>query len=151
MKSLYTILISVITSILIGTLFMDVSSTEEQEVISTNQEIVAFQIGAYKTLENATKISDLYDGIVIKEEEHFTVYVAILSNQINIDRMINHLNELNVYYFLKKIETPYLYKDELYKYEELMKKTTSDVAYLKLIQQSLKKYKEYYENQGSTS
>lgn len=146
MKSLYTILISVITSILIGTLFMDVSSTEEQEVISTNQEIVAFQIGAYKTLENATKISDLYDGIVIKEEEHFTVYVAILSNQINIDRMINHLNELNVYYFLKKIETPYLYKDELYKYEELMKKTTSDVAYLKLIQQSLKKYKEYYEN-----
>ena len=146
MKNLFTILLSIIFSILIGTCFMQTTSeTDEIKVSSTYGSVIAFQIGAYESLDNATDISKVYDGTVVKQDNVYLVYVAVLSNTKNIERMMNILDENNIYYYTKVIDIDTKLNEELRKYEELMLKTTSDVAFKKLVYQYIKLYGETHE------
>lgn len=146
MKNLFTILLSIIFSILIGTFFMQTTSeTDEIKVSSTYGSVIAFQIGAYESLDNATDISKVYDGTVVKQDNVYLVYVAVLSNTKNIERMMNILDENNIYYYTKVIDIDTKLNEELRKYEELMLKTTSDVAFKKLVYQYIKLYGETHE------
>lgn len=144
MKNLVTIFIGVMTSVLIGATFMDVSG-EVEEVNDTYGNLIAFQLGAYKDEESAKFIAEENDAIVVQEENYYVVYNAILSNSSNIDRMMNILDNSQVFYYAKVISASDLYIGELYKYEELMKNCTSDIAFLKLVNQILKKYEVTYE------
>lgn len=121
------------------------SETDEIKVSSTYGSVIAFQIGAYESLDNATDISKVYDGTVVKQDNVYLVYVAVLSNTKNIERMMNMLDENNIYYYTKVIDIDTKLNEELRKYEELMLKTTSDVAFKKLVYQYIKLYGETHE------
>lgn len=121
------------------------NETDEIKVSSTYGSVIAFQIGAYESLENATDISKVYDGIVVKQDKVYLVYAAILSNTKNIERMMKLLDENNIYYYTKVIDIDTKLNEELRKYEELMLKTTSEVAFKKLVHQYIKLYGELYE------
>lgn len=121
------------------------NETDEIKVSSTYGSVIAFQIGAYESLENATDISKVYDGIVVKQDKVYLVYAAILSNTKNIERMMKLLDENNIYYYTKVIDIDTKLNEELRKYEELMLKTTSEVAFKKLVHQYIKLYGESYE------
>lgn len=121
------------------------SETDEIKVSSTYGSVIAFQIGAYESLDNATDISKVYDGTVVKQDNVYLVYVAVLSNTKNIERMMNILDENNIYYYTKVIDIDTKLNEELRKYEELMLKTTSDVAFKKLVYQYIKLYGETHE------
>lgn len=123
---------------------MDVSG-EVEEVSDTYGNLIAFQLGAYKDEESAKRIAEEHDAIVVQEENYYVVYNAILSNSSNIDRMMDILDNDQVFYYAKVISASDLYIGELYKYEELMKNCTSDIAFLKLVNQILKKYEVTYE------
>lgn len=139
MKNVLAVSVGVIISILIGSLFMKVSSKPEQvKFVNANNETKAFQIAAFNTLETALKEAENKKGIVIKDNDYYCVYIAILKDQENINKMISYLNDINTYYYIKNIEINNDLSDELIKYEELMKNTTSNVAFLKLNEQILK-------------
>lgn len=147
MKNLLAVSIGVIVSILIGSLFMKVSSKPEAaEFVSGSNEIKAFQVAAFNTEDAALKEASNKNGIVIKDNNYYCVYVAILKEQENINKMVSYLNDTNTYYYIKNIELDEYISTELIKYEELMKKTTSNVAFLRLNEQILKFVGENNEN-----
>ena len=58
MKNIITIFISVITSVLIGMTFMDVTEEPTQTTASITNSLIALQIGAYKEEASAKEIAE---------------------------------------------------------------------------------------------
>ena len=147
MKSIITIFFGVVTSVLIGVLFIDETSSKTITPVSGKYgTLVAFQLGAYENYDQAEKEANLKDGIVIKDENFYLVYSSLLSNTLNIERMMEYLDDKNIYYYVKTIDANEEFTNELFKYEEMMKSCTSDIAFLKLNNKILDLYEEYYEN-----
>lgn len=144
MKNIFASVLAIIIVILIGSLFMKTTSSDE-EISSVNHElnvIKAFQIGAYKTKESAVEIANKNNGAISFDGEYYYVYIAILEDLENIEKMMRYLSKNNTYYYLKNITVPENFKSNLIKYEELMKSTTTEIAFLELNKQLLRQYKE---------
>lgn len=141
MKQVLTVTLAIFVSIMIGSLFMRVSTDETDiPVMNETKNIKAFQVGVYTTEENALKEAELKKGIVVHENEYFYVYVAILGEQINIEKMTNYLNQNSIYYYVKDITVSEEFKQELFAIENMMFTTTSEVAFLQLNTKILESY-----------
>lgn len=134
-------------SVMIGILFIDESSSKTiTPVTGSYSSLVAFQLGAYNDYDSALKEAEKQSSIVVKDDEHYLVYSSLLSNTANIERMMNYLDDKNVYYYVKTIDANEEFTNELFKYEEMMKSSTSDIAFLRLNSKILELYGEEYEN-----
>lgn len=144
MKNLIAAVFAVILAIGIGCLFMKTSATDEEikTVMNSSGQLKAFQIGAYSSVDAANESALAVNGTVEYDGTYYYVYASILSDSQNIEHMINYLNENNIYYYVKNITASEAFKNELYKYEELMKSTVSDVAFLELNEKILDLYEE---------
>lgn len=141
MKQILTVSLAIFASIMIGSLFMRVSTDEEDiPVINEAKNIKAFQVGVYTSKESALKEAELKKGIVVHENEYYYVYVAILGEQINIEKMTNYLNQNSIYYYVKDITVSEDFKQELLAIENMMFTTTSEVAFLQLNTKILESY-----------
>ena len=143
MKNIIAVISAIFVSLLLGYAFMGVSKEPQENVtpvMSESNTIKAFQVGAFTSKETAEKEALSKSGKVITDGQYYYVYVAILSDQENIDKMINYLDEKNYYYYLKNINLSSEFKIELSKYEELMKQTTSHIAFLELNKRVLEMY-----------
>ena len=141
MKQILTVSLAIFVSIIIGSLFMRISTDETDiPVMNETKNIKAFQVGVYTSEENATKEAELKKGLVVQENEYYYVYVAILGEQINIDKMTNYLNQNSIYYYIKDITVSEEFKQELFAIESMMFTTTSEVAFLQLNTKILESY-----------
>lgn len=114
----------------------------ETPVISTNTSLKAFQLGAFKEESSATELALKYDAKVINENGYFYVYYSVLKDEANINKMINCLDHKKIYYYIKEVGASENYKNELTKYEELMKNTTSEIAFSELNKKLISIYSE---------
>lgn len=114
----------------------------EAPVISTNTSLKAFQLGAFKEESSATELALKYDAKVINENGYFYVYYSVLKDEANINKMINCLDHKKIYYYIKEVGASENYKNELTKYEELMKNTTSEIAFSELNKKLISIYSE---------
>ena len=148
MKNILAVTFGVIVAVFIGSLFMRVSSDTEEASTLVNYEnnLKAFQVAAYNSLNAAEEEAKSKNGVVIKDDDYYCVYIAILRDSSNINRMIKYLNDNQTYYYVKNIDLSDEIQDNLIKYEELMKNTNSDVAFLKLNNQILKMVGDNSEN-----
>ena len=148
MKNILAITFGVIVAVFIGSLFMRVSGDTEESTTLVNYEnnVKAFQVAAYTSLNAANDEAKSKNGVVIKDNDYYCVYIAILRDSSNINRMIKYLNDNQTYYYVKNIDLSSEIQDNLIKYEELMKNTNSDVAFIKLNNQILKMVGDYSEN-----
>ena len=72
-----------------------------------NEEYVfvkAFQIGAFTNYENAIRVAERNNGIVVNDKDIFRVYVSILKDDKAIEKMKNYYDEIGLNYYLKEIE-----------------------------------------------
>lgn len=137
----------VLFSIFLGTLFMQVSDNPVEVPVVTESNVAKiFEIGTYKSLEEAEKEASIKKGIVIQEEDYYKVYVSILKRTSNIERMISYLNENNIYFDLKDITIDEVFLTILEKYENLMDNSTSTIAFIQLNKKILERYKSLYES-----
>ena len=143
---------------------MDVSKDGETiPVMSDSSSIKLFQTGSFVPqkaikgsavsdfladfpLEEAEKEASLKKGITLKAENNYHVYIGILKNPINIERMISYLDEKNIYYYIKDINLDPVFLEVLNKYEDLMLSSNSSVAFFQLNKKILERYKILYES-----
>ncbi|MCH5166425.1 MAG: hypothetical protein J1F35_00900 [Erysipelotrichales bacterium] len=147
MKQNIYIICLVVFSIFIVALFMEV--TEDKEIIPVmidSNSAKLFKTGTYNTKDEAEKEASLKKGIVMEENDTYNVYISILKNASNIERMINYLDENNIYYNLIDIQLDSEFVETLNKYEELMNNSTSTVAFLQLNKKILERYAFIYES-----
>lgn len=148
MKNILAVTFGVIISVIIGSLFMKVSNnpSDSSTLVNYENNIKAFQVAAYTSIQAADEEAKNKNGIVIKDDDYYCVYIAILRDSSNVNRMIKYLNDTQTYYYVKNIDLSSDIQDNLTKYEELMKNTNSDVAFIKLNNQILKMVGEFNED-----
>ena len=103
----------------------------------------AFQIGVYTNLDTANIYSEkIKDSIIVKDNELYRVYAAILKNQDNIDSMSKYLNNHNIEYYLKDIEiSDKRLISEINEYENIMD-SNNEVVFLEINKMIMETYKE---------
>jgi len=120
-------------------LFNKVVIAKVEDEITVN----AFQIGAFTNYDNALKVADRNNGIVVNDHDIYRVYVAILNDTEAIDKLKNYYEEIGLNYYLKKISVDSNYIESIKNAQELLKKSSTD-TYVVLNSEMLQKYKEMF-------
>ena len=103
----------------------------------------AFQVGVYTNLDAANTYSSKYNNsVIIKDNELYRVYVAILKDQNNIENMAKYLNNLGIDYYLRDINvSDKEIKNTMQNYEALMN-NESEIVFLEINKMIMETYKE---------
>lgn len=146
MKNIIAIILGCGASILVALFFMP--HTEEASSIPVMSEITtkALQVGVFLNEEKALTEANRLEARVIKEKGYYYLYYSVLSEDENIQKIMEHLDKNGVKYFLKIVSTSQEFKDNLIQYEEMMKHTTSNIAFLELNKRIMDMYEAAYEN-----
>ena len=112
----------------------------EDDVLS-NDEATAFQVGVFTNYENAIRVAERNNGIVVSDSDLFRVYVAILYDDEAISKMMNYYDNIGLNYYLKKIRVSSDFIESISSSEELLLKSSSD-TYSVINLSVLEQYKE---------
>lgn len=111
------------------------------KLIKTNYK--AFQVGVYTSLDVANTYRSKYkNSIVVKDDELYRVYVAILKDEKNIENMSNYLNKNGIDYYLKDLNI--IDKDlrsEVNEYENIMD-SNNELVFLEVNKMIMERFKE---------
>lgn len=144
-KTLIIILIAIISGIAMGFIFYQRFEINEVVFAKQDYSAKAVQVGVFSKLENALSIKDLYDGIIVNDENLYRVYINIIKDQEVLNIMKEYYNELGINYYLKDIEISKEFNDILDDYEIILK--NQDISnYSLTINSILKEYSKYEEN-----
>ena len=107
----------------------------------SNDEVTAFQVGVFSNYENAIRVAERNNGIVVSDSDLFRVYVAILYDDEAISKMMNYYDNIGLNYYLKKINVSSDFIESISSSEELLLKSSSD-TYSVINLSVLEQYKE---------
>ena len=111
---------------------------------TTETTVSAFQIGVYKNYDNAYKVAVRNNGIVIKEEDLYRVYIALVNKRDSISLLSNYYESIGLSFYLKEITVKKEFIDYMNRYEEMLISSSSD-QYKEINLNILNKYVEIYE------
>lgn len=131
MKNIIATFLGLSVVLFLSTYFIQVSDdTQKVSTNLVNPKII--QIGAFEEKDSADYMVNNIGGKIVKDDVFYYVYIGILSDTANIERIISYMNKNNIYYYIKDGNFNTSFLEELNKYEEMMKTTTSDIAFLEL-------------------
>ena len=132
-------------AILIGGGFaLDIFKDQVVATDTTETTVSAFQIGVYKNYDNAYKVAVRNNGIVIKEEDLYRVYIALVNKRDSISLLSNYYESIGLSFYLKEITVKKEFIDYMNRYEEMLISSSSD-QYKEINLNILNKYVEIYE------
>jgi hypothetical protein len=67
-------------------------------------KVKAFQVGVFTNYDNALKVADRNNGIVVRDDDLYRVYVSILSSEEAVDKMRKYYDSIGLHYYLRDIE-----------------------------------------------
>lgn len=138
MKKVLKIIIVFIIGIICGYYICNINP---KKIFDTSYK--AFQVGVYSTEELANTYKSKYkNAIVIKDNELYRVYVAILRKENNIENMSNYLNKNNIDYYIKEVNiSDKNLKNTINEYESIMN-NNSEIVFLEINKMIMERYEE---------
>jgi len=139
MKKIYKLLFVFIFGLISGYYLCNINLLKD--IFSNTYK--AFQIGVYTDYAIANTYKEKYsNSIVIKDNELYRVYAAILKDSKNIENMSKYLRKNNIEFYLRdiNIEDKYLV-NELNEYERIMD-NDNEIVFLEVNKLIIEKYKE---------
>lgn len=134
-----------IIALTIGSLIASViyyKSFQDNELIAKKDlSVKAFQIGVYTNYDNALKIAERNNGIVVSDEEYYRVYVALLNDLDAIKKLEEYYKDIGLKYYLKEVTVTQEFLDTIVEDEELIKNSSSE-TYTTINTDVLMKYEE---------
>lgn len=108
-----------------------------------DQSYKAFQVGVYTDISIANAYKSKYDNaIVVKDNELYRVYVAILKDDKNIKDMCSYLNRNNVEYYIRNVEIKDKnLKSKIKEYESIMN-SDSQIVFIEVNKMIMESYEE---------
>ena len=139
MKKLYKSLFVFIIGIILGYYLCNINLLTD--IFSNKYK--AFQIGVYTDYAIANAYKEKYsNSIIIKDNELYRVYAAILKDNKNIESMSKYLRKNNIEFFLKDINIEdKILVSELNEYEHIMD-NNNEIVFLEINKLMIEKYKE---------
>ncbi len=101
----------------------------------------AFQIGAFSNYDNAFRVAERNNGIVVTDDDIYRVYVAVLNNSEAIDKLSNYYENIGLRYYLKEITVSNSFKENIEDCEKLLISSNSD-TYTTITKNVLKEYED---------
>lgn len=136
-KFLFVLLLALITGGALAYFIFSRDNSLDDEMVA----VKAFQVGAFTSYDNAKRIAERNNGIVVSDEGIYRVYVSILSDDDAIDKMRHYYDDIGLNYYLKEIVVSKSFLESIKSSEELL--ADSDREAYKLINLSvLNEYKE---------
>lgn len=117
-------------------------TVKKQNKIEGYEEVSAFQIGVFTNYENAVKVAERNNGIVVNDQNIYRVYVAMLRDEEAINMLGSYYKNIGLSYYIKDIVVSSSFAEDLNVYEEMIKKSSSD-TYSTINSDVLTKYQEY--------
>lgn len=99
----------------------------------------AIQIGVFNNYDNALKLKDKYDGIIINDNDKYRVYVAIIKDSNILLKVKKYYNDLGLSYYVKQIPIPSNIIDTINKEEQELL-NSDQTKYSKILKNVLKEY-----------
>ena len=93
---------------------------KEEQLVDGQTKVQAFQIGVYTSLDNANKSALKNNGIVIKDNDVYRVYITLLKNNESISKMEDYFNSINLKYYLKDVYVKNEFYNEIVEDENLI-------------------------------
>lgn len=109
-----------------------------------NDDVVvakAFQIGAFTNYDNAVRVAERNNGIVVSDEDVFRVYVAVLYDDKAIKRLESYYDDIGLNYYLKEVLVTDEFVNSISSSEDMLIDSSSD-TYSIINLNVLNKYKE---------
>ena len=138
MKKILKILFVLILGIIAGYYFSN------KKIFNVfDQSYKAFQVGVYTDISIANTYKTKYDNaIVVKDNELYRVYVAILKDNKNIEDMCSYLNRNNIEYYIRNVEIKDKnLKNKIKEYESIMN-SDSQIVFLEVNKMIMESYEE---------
>ena len=114
-------------------------------VIKENKEDLlaakAFQIGAFTNYDNALRVAERNNGIVVSDDDIFRVYVAVLYDDEAIKRLGKYYDTIGLRYYLKDVSVSNNFVKSISSSEDLLIKSSTE-TYSVINLNVLNKYKE---------
>lgn len=108
----------------------------------TKEKVVnAFQVGAFTNYDNALRVAQRDNGLVVFDEDIYRVYVAILNDDEAILKLSAYYESIGLEYYLKPIYVSEEFVKEIKDNEELLKVSSSD-TYVTINSDVLSKFEE---------
>lgn len=104
--------------------------------------VKAFQIGAFSNYDNAFRVAERNNGIVVSDEDIFRVYVAILGNEKAITKLGSYYDSIGLNYYLKNVNVSKDFYSSIKDTEELLINGSSD-TYNIINTSVLERYEEF--------
>lgn len=139
-KTFLTILIAFMIGVSLSA--WTIFSLKEKFGMDENKNVVtAFQIGVYKTKENADKMVAQHPGAIeVQDGEYYRVYVGVAKNQNCYEILEAHFLNQNMNVYPKEIEVTKTFLSEINLYESQINPNDVDV-YEKTNREMMKKLK----------
>lgn len=137
-KIIITILIAIIVGIGLG--IYSYQKFYEEDAIPTNKsfkEVYAIQVGVFDSIDNANIMARKYNGIVVLDNQKYRVYIAIISNSLNIIK--NYYDEKGISYYVRNIEVNDNFYNTLSDYETLLQAASKE-SFDDIIKNILREY-----------
>ena len=145
MKKLLCILLGILSAFTISKYFIGQDSIPTISLEEANTAYI-FQIGVYNDRAKAEKLSKNNKGIIIEKDNKYYVYVGILKNKNNINKLKTILEKKKIKYYQKEEQVNNIFYNKLEELEILMENTKTEVAFNKINETILNYYKENYED-----
>lgn len=102
-------------------IFNKVRDSEEEVFLAK-----AFQIGVFSNYDNAYRVAQRNNGIVVNDEDYFRVYVAILYDDLAISKLCSYYDEIGLNFYLKEVRVSDDFVESISVNEDLLIKSSSD-------------------------
>lgn len=102
-------------------IFTKVRDSEEEVFLAK-----AFQIGVFSNYDNAYRVAQRNNGIVVNDEDYFRVYVAILYDDLAISKLCSYYDEIGLNFYLKEVRVSDDFVESISVNEDLLIKSSSD-------------------------
>lgn len=119
----------------------------EEEVQAFSSDAVTlylFQVGVFKSYENATNFAGKFESkIVVVDNEYYRVFVGLTSQSNNKNKLMSYYDSKGINYYIKEYLIDKDFFAMLEEYEVVLENTSSSDAIDKLNQEMLDLFEEY--------
>ncbi len=121
-KKLIVVLLSLILGCGIAYFIFTRKYVDSDEAV----KVKAFQIGVFTNYDNALRVADRNNGIVVSDNDVFRVYVSILSSEEAVLKMMKYYDSIGLNYYLKEISVTPEFLNSIKNTEDLLIMSNSD-------------------------
>lgn len=117
-KTFRIVLFSSLLGVTLAGLFF--FNVKEKAEAKQKNYLYAFQVGVFKTLDNANQFKTRFNGsIIVKDNDYYRIFVGITKN--NKELLEKIFKDLEYDYYIKEVEVSEEVINNIIKYDEILK------------------------------